>query len=379
MIERGRAGGPLEGLTFATKDLFDVAGTRTGAGNPAWLAHAPVATRHADVVAALIDAGATLMGKTATDEFAWSISGTNAHYGTAPNPAAPGRAPGGSSSGSASAVTAGTVDIGLGSDTGGSIRVPASYCGISGFRPTHGRISVRGMVPLAPSFDTVGFLARSPQTLRRVWRALAHPVRDRRPITRIVIAADVVARCDPGVEESVRAAASALVSALGLELVDAPLATDITEWTAAFRVLQSAEVWAAHGAWITEHRPPLGAGVAERVAYAQTLTPDDVRAALPARAAAGARLRELLDPGGVLLLPAAPGPAHRLDLDGAEKAAVRAWIFACTVAAPLAGAPSIALPRATGPGGLPVGICLLGLPGDDDVLLDLATASQTDT
>src|SRR5467141_1862666 len=168
----GRAGGPLSGLTFAAKDLFDVAGHPTGGGNPDWARQNPVPTRHAWAVQHLLDAGATLIGKTITDEVSLGIVGENAFYGTPVNPRAPDRVPGGSSSGSAAAVAAGLCDTALGTDTGGSVRVPASYCGLYGIRPTHGRIASAGMMPHVPSADTVGWFARDATMLARVGAAM---------------------------------------------------------------------------------------------------------------------------------------------------------------------------------------------------------------
>ena len=134
----GRPGGPIAGLTFAAKDLFDVAGVPTGGGNHDWPTGHPVPTRHAWAVQALLDGGATLIGKTITDEVSLGILGENAFDGTPINVRAPGRVAGGSSSGSAAAVAAGICDTALGTDTGGSVRVPASFCGLYGIRPTHG-------------------------------------------------------------------------------------------------------------------------------------------------------------------------------------------------------------------------------------------------
>ncbi|HWI12737.1 MAG TPA: amidase family protein, partial [Burkholderiales bacterium] len=161
----GASSGPLAGLTFAAKDIYDVIGHRTGFGSPDWLrTHEPAAST-APVVQQLLDAGATMVGKTQTDELTYSLNGENAHYGTPVNVNAPGRIPGGSSSGSAAAVAAGLVDFALGSDTGGSVRAPASFCGIYGIRPTHGRVSLRGACPLAATFDTAGWFAREASLL----------------------------------------------------------------------------------------------------------------------------------------------------------------------------------------------------------------------
>src|SRR5262249_9661800 len=160
----GAADGPLSGLTFVAKDLFDVAGHPTGGGNPDWARWHPIPTRHAWAVRRLLDAGATLIGKTVTDEVSLGILGENPFDGTPLNPTAPGHVPGGSSSGSASAVAQGLCDTALGTDTGGSVRVPASFCGLIGIRPTHGRLDLRGMLTQAPSSDTTGWFARDGAT-----------------------------------------------------------------------------------------------------------------------------------------------------------------------------------------------------------------------
>src|SRR5882672_44191 len=160
--------GSLRRLRFAVKDLIDVAGHPTGCGNPTWLATHPPASVSAVCVEQLLAAGAQCEGKTITDEFAFSLLGENFHYGTPLNPAAPDRVPGGSSNGSASAVACGIVDFAIGTDTGGSVRVPASNCGIWGWRPSHGLISVAGVMPFSPTLDTVGVFTRSADLLQRV-------------------------------------------------------------------------------------------------------------------------------------------------------------------------------------------------------------------
>src|SRR5688500_36916 len=168
----GAADGPLAGLTFGAKDIYDVAGRKTGFGSPEWLATHDEASATAPAIQLLLDAGARMVGRTQTDELTYSLNGENAHYGTPSNVNAPGRIPGGSSSGSAAAVAAALVDFALGSDTGGSVRAPASFCGIYGMRPTHGRVSLEHACPLASSFDTAGWFARDPAVLARVGRVL---------------------------------------------------------------------------------------------------------------------------------------------------------------------------------------------------------------
>ena len=176
---RLRDDGPLAGLSFAVKDLIDIEGSPTACGNPDRLRDDGLAPSTAPAVLTLLGAGATCVGKTHTDEVACGMFGTNPHFGTPINPKAPDRVPGGSSSGSASAVAAGLCDFALGTDTGGSVRVPASFCGIFGIRTTHGRISTAGVMAMAPSFDTVGWLAASAETLARVGETYFGPIPDR--------------------------------------------------------------------------------------------------------------------------------------------------------------------------------------------------------
>ncbi|MGY3574847.1 amidase family protein [Bradyrhizobium sp. USDA 4504] len=201
IIQRGpNRSGPLSGLTFAVKDLFDVAGTVTGCGNPDWAATHEVEEADAWAVDHLLGAGAALTGKTITDEISLGLLGINKFYGTPLNPRAPDRVPGGSSSGSASAVAGGLVDIALGTDSGGSVRVPSCFCGLYGLRPTHGRISVAGMMTQAPSFDTVGYFARDATTFARVGAVLlGEQVPDALP-TDIIIASDCFAIADAPVQ-----------------------------------------------------------------------------------------------------------------------------------------------------------------------------------
>src|SRR5215471_2466697 len=196
----GRVGGPLSGLTFAAKDLFDVAGVPTGGGNHDWPKGRAIPERHSWAVQTLLDAGATLVGKTITDEVSLGILGENAFDGTPVNVRAPGRVPGGSSSGSAAAVAAGLCDTALGTDTGGSVRVPASFCGLYGIRPTHGRLPLAGMLPQAPSSDTTGWFARDARTFARVSGVMLGESIATAPLQRLIIAMDAFGFADNDVQ-----------------------------------------------------------------------------------------------------------------------------------------------------------------------------------
>lgn len=378
LVDDASGPGPLEGLRLAVKDLFDLAGTPTGAGNPRWLeTHVPP-EEDAEAVARLRAAGARVVGKTITDELAWSLNGSNFHYGVPENPAAPGRVPGGSSSGSASAVALGLADIGLGTDTGGSIRVPASYCGLWGLRPTHERVSLQGAVPLAPTFDTAGVLSRDAHTLRLAMQVLLEePVEDHAPIRRLLAPSDIWEEIAP----ATRAAVMPAVEALGLEVDTAPFFDDpqfglvheaapkvapLENARRAYATLQAWEAWQAHGAWIEASRPEFGPGVKARFANAAKLTSADVTRAQRVRSGVVALVRDRLPEGTALAIPAAPGPAPRIGEEPDREAIVR-----LTCIAGLAGAPGLALPAGLVED-LPVGLQLVATPGGDEVLLALA-------
>jgi amidase len=360
--------GPLAGLRLAVKDLFDLAGVPTGAGNPRWLETHAVPSEDAVAVARLRAAGARVVGKTITDELAWSLNGTNAHYGTPENPAAPGRVPGGSSSGSASAVALGRADIGLGTDTGGSIRVPASYCGLFGLRPTHGRVSVEGAVPLAPSFDTVGVLARDAATLRLAMGVLLEGTAEAGPITRLLAPQDIWDE----IAEATTAAVWPQVEALGLPIDRAPFFAeggDVAPLEAArvaYATLQAWEAWQAHGEWIEANEPEFGPGVAMRFANAAKLDSADIAAAGRVRSGVTALVRDRLPDGVALAIPATPGPAFTIGDAPNREAIVR-----LTCIAGLSGAPALAVPAGT-VDGLPVGLQLVAAPNGDERLLELA-------
>ena len=362
----GRPGGPLAGIAFAAKDLFDVAGFPTGAGNPDWARTHPVPARHAEAVAAMLAAGATLAGKTHTDELAFSLNGENAHYGTPVNPRAPGRIPGGSSSGSASAVAGGAVDTALGTDTGGSVRVPASYCGLYGIRTTHGAVSVAGLVPLAPRFDVVGWFAREAGLLARVGDALL-PDGPAAPVTRLVRLEDAFAIGGEAVAEALAPALARLAERL--PVTEATLAPGgLAAWFAQFRTLQGRDAWRTHGAWVTEHEPAFGPGVRERFAWAAGLTAAAEAEAEAVRAEALRVLDAILPPGTALLLPTAPGIAPRLATPGAELEAFRTRAMTLTCIAGLGGLPQVSVPAGTLEG-CPVGLSVIGARGADRALL----------
>jgi amidase len=358
----GAAEGPLAGLTFAAKDLFDVAGTRSGWGNPDRLAEAPVALATASALLPALAAGATLIGKTHTDELASGMFGENPHYGPPVNPRAPGRVPGGSSSGSASAVAAGFCDFAFGTDTGGSVRVPASFCGLFGIRTTHGRVSTAGLMPMAPSFDTVGWLARDAATLGRVGEAyFGRPVV---PRPRLLLAEDAFEVCTPAVGAALRGAAARLGRAAPVALY----AEGVAHWLGTFRPLQLGELWATHGTWASQPGRRLSPLVAERIAIAGRVPATAIAQAWTAREVLTARLHALLGRDGVIMLPTAHDLPPRTGAPVEAQIEFRDRTLALTCVASLCRLPQVSLPAGEVEG-VPVGLSLIGPPMGDAMLL----------
>ncbi|MER8870793.1 amidase [Mesorhizobium sp. M0814] len=364
--------GPLAGLRMAVKDIFDVAGYRTGCGNPQKYREASPATATAPAVQTLLDSGARFVGKTQTDELAFSLLGLNAHFPSPINPAAPDRVTGGSSSGSASAVAGGLADIATGSDTGGSIRAPASFCGLIGLRTTHGRISLDGAMPLAPSLDTFGWFARDIVTYEKVGTVLLGDDPHRHELVR-PLALDALDSLvlGPLEAEEYRAMVRSVASVLGAPRSVGPLShsTDDLYWC--FRKLQGYEAWQSHGAWIAGGDRMLGPGVKERFEHGATVGPATAQHETERRVSFRLELTDLLGEDGVLVLPTAPGAAPlKAELfDDLQIYRERALRLLCLSG--LSGFPQITLPLGK-TGGAPFGLSLLGPKNSDRQLITLA-------
>lgn len=369
----GAATGPLAGLSFAVKDLVDVAGWPTGGGNPDWERVTPVPTRHAWVVDRLLSAGAAVIGKTATDEVSLGILGENAFYGTPRNPAAPDRVPGGSSSGSASAVAGGVCDFALGTDTGGSVRVPSSFSGLYGIRPTHGRLDFAGITVQAPSSDTVGWFARDAATFARVGETLfAAPCPASLPTT-LLVATDAFGFADPAVAEALQPALTRLTALIGSRRDETLAPQGLSVWQAAQRALQSSEAWQTFSPWLDAHNPRMAFNVARGMALASMITDGERTRAALMREEARARLRHLLPAGSILVLPTTPFPAPKLGLPLSTLGFLRERISCLTCLGGLTGSPQVNLPGAV-VDGAPVGLSIVGGRGSDLDLLAVARA-----
>jgi amidase len=353
--------------------MVDIAGERSGSGNPDWLAQAPTATANAAPVEKLLGAGATITGKTICDEFFYSVAGVNAHYGTPTNVRAPGRLPGGSSSGSAAAVAAGVCDIGLGSDTGGSIRIPASFCGLYGLRTTHGRVDTRGVMDMARSFDTVGWFAATPGVFRKAGPVLLGGAAVPAPIERLLIADDSFAQADAPVAALLRDALIAANDVLPKPqpIRIAPDGFDI--WREPLRIIQAYETWQVYGRFVEEKHPRLGQGVAERMQIAANVTKAEADAARKIHTAAREHIRAQIPPGTVMALPSAPCIAPLIESSAEDLESFRVRVMRLTCVAGFGGLPQVSIPIGT-IDGCPVGLSFVGWAGGDEVLLDLAAS-----
>ncbi len=366
------ATGPLSGLRFGVKDLFDVAGYPTGGGSPFLLAMSGIKSTTAPTVQRLLDAGAAMVGKTVTDEFAFSMNGNNAHFGAPMNGAAPDRISGGSSSGSASAVSSGLCDFALGTDTGGSVRAPANHCGLYGLRPTHGRIALAGVLDLAPGFDTCGFFTRDSHSFARV----AHVLMDADPVAlpatpRLLWPTEVWALLAPDVLADAKPMAEQVQAVLGTARPVAVVRDSFDAMYWHFRHLQGRESWMTDGPLIERFAPPLGPGVAERFAWSRQVTDAQVAAASAFRAAYAQQIDDLLGHDGVLLMPTMPDVAPLRTAPDSALEDYRNSAIRMLCIAGLSRTPQLSLPLLQR-NGAPMGLSLLGPRGSDLSLIALA-------
>ncbi|WP_313336062.1 amidase [Comamonas sp.] len=364
--------GPLSGLYFGVKDLFDIAGYPTGGGNPLLLALSGIKAQTAPTVQKLLDAGAALAGKTVTDELAFSMNGNNAHFGAPINGNAPERITGGSSSGSASAVSSRLCDFALGTDTGGSVRAPASHCGLYGIRPTHGRVSLESALALCHSLDTCGWFARDALTFARVADVLMAP--DTTPLParpRLLMPSDVWGLVDSAVRPAWDGALQQLTQLLGRAQDCTAVLDSFDAMYWSFRYIQGREAWMTDGAFISRYAPVLGPGVKERFDWSRQVTDAQVQQAEQFRTRFRQHLADVLGSDGVLVMPTMPDIAPLRTADEASLEVYRNQAVQMLCLAGLSGFPQISLPLASR-NGAPLGISLLGPAGTDRSLIAIA-------
>jgi Asp-tRNA(Asn)/Glu-tRNA(Gln) amidotransferase A subunit family amidase len=361
----------LKYMRLAVKDVFAIDGMTCGAGNPQWLAQQSIAGETAPVVRMLLAEGCQWIGKTVTDELTYSLAGINVHYGTPVNPVDAERLSGGSSSGSAVAVAAGHADLALGTDCGGSIRLPASYCGLWGIRPSHGRVAGQGCFTLAHSFDTVGWFARDAGALGAALECLLHSrlaVSASRSV-KLLVSEDVINLLDEPVQRAFEH--WLLEQAIVYRRLPAGM-LPLDSWAQALRTLQAAEIWQQHGAWVQRTTPQFGIDVAQRFAAAALISPEQVLAAAQLRSQAQSLLTQLLSDHHLLLLPPVPGVAPRLDASAQEVNDTRARSQKLLCLAGLAGLPQVVMPWQR-IDGAPVGLSIMGSRFADEAVFETAS------
>ena len=357
--------GDLKGMTFAVKDVFHIEGHTSSAGNPDWLKTHEPAKATASSLQKLVNNGAALKGTTITDEIMYSLNGENFHYGTPVNPADENRIPGGSSSGSAVCVAAGLADFAIGTDTGGSVRIPSSYCGIFGIRPTHGLVAIDGVIPLAKSFDTVGWMAKSADTLLKVGKVLIDKAPESAAFTEFIFAEDAWGLADEKavsllkdlLEKKAAVTSSTVLAEKGLE-----------EWKEVFRILQGNEIWQEHGEWIKKENPAFGPGIKERFEMASRITEEEVGAAAEKREEIIGEMQELLKENTILIIPTAPDVSPLLNLPTADLEKKRSQTLQLCCIAGLSGLPQVNVPLAN-IDGAPIGVSFIAGKNQDIRLL----------
>jgi len=371
--------GPLDGLRFAVKDVIDVAGYKSGCGNPTWRDTHPAAVVHAPCVALLPVAGGRAIGKTVSDQLAFSLLGENYHYGTPLNPKAADRVPGGSSSGSASAVACGFAEIALGTDTGGSVRVPASNCGIYGFRPSFGLISVAGVMALAPTFDTIGVFSADAAILARAASTLLScdlPASEQAGTLHLLT--DAFTQADADVQQALVEPVQALRGRLGSRVRETSLHDivggdgDFPTWFDTYCVLQWAEIRSNLGPWIAEAKPEFGVAIAASFDLTVLLDRSRIAAAARRRETLFHRLQAFLGPNDLLCMPTAPtlAPLKGQLLPRTSGSGYYSRALAMTSVAGIGRLPQVSLPLGSADG-VPVGLSLLAGNGRDPFLLSL--------
>ncbi|RTR31843.1 amidase [Robertmurraya yapensis] len=347
--------GNLDGLTCGIKDVMSIKGYQNAAGNPDWLRTHEPANENAPVINRLLEQGATITGTTHTDELMFSLNGENFHYGTPINPNSPGRIPGGSSSGSAVAVAAGLVDFAIGTDTGGSVRIPSSYCGIFGFRPTHGYVDIAGVIPLAKSFDTVGWMAREADLLLKVGETLIPPSSSgEQEFTHFYLEEEAWSFLEEESKQILLKAVSNSEEKSTLKIAEAGL----SEWANLFRTIQGIEIWKEHGEWIERERPTFGPGIAERFLWTSTLNQDELEPKIERKEKIKEQLSKLLKDNGLLVIPTAPGEAPLKNLSMEKMEQYRSRTMQLTCIAGLTGFPQVTIPFVK-EDGLPIGLSFI--------------------
>ena len=359
--------GLLNKLKFLVKDMCDIKGLKTSCGNPDFFNKCIPAKEHAPFLKGILNAGASLNGITICDEFFYSLIGENGHYGTPTNLNAPSCVPGGSSSGSAAALTTDLYDFSIGSDTGGSVRIPASFCGLIGMRPTHNRINTKGVYPMAPSFDTIGWFANNPEIFQKVGNVLLNNIeRSNVDFKQYVVAEDLLELCDAEVQSNFNNYINVNIPNINKTRLSTNTKAIIAD---NFRILQGAEVKENIIPWIENNKPNISPEIRSRIDMASKITDIEVNRALIFRKTLIDEIKKSLPEGTIAVFPTSPFSAPKSGQDDESLGSFRKRLMELTSIAGMTSRPQITIPRLKDKSG-PVGISLLGWKYSDEILLN---------
>ena len=362
--------GNLKNLKFVLKDMCDVKNIKTSCGNPDFYKACEPAKKHAEFLSNILSEGAILEGITICDEFFYSVIGENSHYGTPKNLNAPNCVPGGSSSGSAAALTTDLFDFSIGSDTGGSVRVPASFCGLLGIRPTHGRINANGVYPMAPSFDTIGWFSNNIKTFQKIGEVLLDKNENENiTFNQFVIAEDLLELVDTDIKNQFDSYYKELHPNIKHIRLSKFSKSEIAD---NFRILQAGEIKEHVIPWIEKNKPKISLEINSRIEMASEILPLEIDAAKTFRQEIISEINNSLPEGDIAIFPTTPFSAPKCGQSDQDLGSDRKKIMEMTSIAGMTSRPQISIPKFKGKTG-PVGISILGWQYSDEILLNKLT------
>ena len=362
--------GPLSDLTFVVKDMCEIKGFKSSCGNPDFYEKCLPADDFAPFLKDILNKGATLKGITICDEFFYSLIGENGHYGTPANLNAPGCVPGGSSSGSAAALTTDLYDFSIGSDTGGSVRVPASFCGLLGIRPTHNRINTKGVYPMAPTFDTIGWFAKDIKTFKKIgFTVLNQKDKTKNSFKDFVIAEDILELANSDIINLF----NNYINNSFPEIKKIRLSKHNKDVIADnFRILQGGEIVENVIPWILKNKPKISPEINNRIEMAIKITKDEINQAVKFRENLKKEIELTLPEGLIALFPTTPFSSPKCGQSDEQLSSYRKKLMEFTSIAGMTSRPQISIPKFKDNSG-PIGISLLGWRYSDEVLLENIT------
>ena len=362
--------GPLSDLTFVVKDMCEIKGFKSSCGNPDFYEKCLPADDFAPFLKDILNKGATLKGITICDEFFYSLIGENGHYGTPANLNAPGCVPGGSSSGSAAALTTNLYDFSIGSDTGGSVRVPASFCGLLGIRPTHNRINTKGVYPMAPTFDTIGWFAKDIKTFKKIgFTVLNQKDKTKNSFKDFVIAEDILELANPNIIHLF----NNYINNSFPEIKKIRLSKQTKDVIADnFRILQGGEIVENVIPWILKNKPKISPEINNRIEMAIKITKDEINQAVKFRENLKKEIELTLPEGLIALFPTTPFSSPKCGQSDEQLSSYRKKLMEFTSIAGMTSRPQISIPKFKDNTG-PIGISLLGWRYSDEILLENLT------